>query len=76
MGKNNMNGSVNLLAKAMRQVFQEAVEEGVSPLRKELKEEIGSLRKDMVERIDTTNENMQGQFSEQENKIGKMLSKR
>ena len=31
-----MNGSVNLLAKAMRKVFSEAVEEAVEPLHTEI----------------------------------------
>ena len=53
-GKPKLNGSVDLLAKAMRQVFKEAVQEGVAPLREDMKtgfaeaaEERQRLRGDM-----------------------------
>ena len=36
MSKQKLNGSVDLLAKAMRQVFSEAVEEAVEPLREDI----------------------------------------
>lgn len=38
MADNKLNGSADLLAKAMRKVFQEAVEEGVKPLGKRMGE--------------------------------------
>ena len=41
--KGNPNGSVDLLAKAMRQVFKEAVEEGTKPLR----EDVSALKTDV-----------------------------
>ena len=59
--KSKLNGSVGMLAQAMRQVFREAVEEGTAPLRKDVSglktdmkrgfkeaaEERGRLRSDM-----------------------------
>ena len=33
MSGSKLNGSVDLLAKAMRQVFTEAVEEGIRPIK-------------------------------------------
>ena len=73
-----LNGSVDMLANAMRQVFKEAVEGAVEPTHKEVK----ALRTDMQsmegrlntkidateerlnERIDTTNENVQAQLAQ------------
>ena len=72
MSEPKLNGSVELLAKAMRKVFSEAVEDVAEPLHKDMK----GLRTDMQgmgARLDagikTTNENMQSQFAEQEKKI-------
>ena len=53
MGQDKLNGSVDLLAKAMRQVFVEAVQEGTAPLRKDvegLKEDVSNLKTDVDER--------------------------
>ncbi|MDE0310844.1 MAG: hypothetical protein OXI52_01165 [Caldilineaceae bacterium] len=76
---NRMNGSVDLLALAMRKVFEECMDS----TREAVKEDIGAVREDMVnmesrlnDRIDTTNQNVQVQFAEQEKKIGKLLRKR
>ncbi len=78
MAKETLNGSTNLLAQAMREVFSEAMTTAVAPLQTEMK----ALRTDMRDmetrlnaRIDTTNENMQAQFAEQERKIGQLLAK-
>ena len=71
MAKSNLNGSVNLLADAMRKVFSEAVQGAVEPLRKDVKE----LREHVDQRIDetdkkideglkTTNENVQAQIAQ------------
>ena len=82
-----LNGSVDLLAQAMRQVFSEAVEVAVEPvkesvdaLRTEMRDMEGRIDKNMDRmeerlnaRTDTTNENMQAQFAEQEKKIGQLL---
>ena len=79
--KNKMNDSVYLLAKALRTVVQDAVQEAVEGGVEPLTRNVGSLRKEMGEmegrltdRIDTINGNMQVQFDEQEKKIGKMLN--
>lgn len=54
MAQDKLNGSADLLAKAMRQVFKEAVKEGTAPLRENMKagfaeaaEERAQLRSDM-----------------------------
>ncbi len=73
----NLNGSVDLLANAMRKVFGEAVEGAVNPLTTEVKAlrtEVVALRTEVNDKIDTTNENMQAQFAEQQKKIGKLMS--
>ena len=66
-----LNGSVDMLAQAMRKVFSEAVEGAVEPLR----DDIAVIGEGMVTKADleTTNENMQAQFAEQEKKIGQLL---
>ncbi|MCY4276291.1 MAG: hypothetical protein OXE81_00400 [Gammaproteobacteria bacterium] len=79
MPKNNLNGSVELLAEAMRDVFSEGVEQAVKPLNEkfeslrvefgEIRTELGEMEDRLNKRIDTTNENMQVQFREQERKI-------
>ena len=71
MVKKSLNGSVELLAKAMRTVFSEAVEGAVAPLR----DDIAGISDAMATKADikTTNENMQSQFAEQEKKIGQLL---
>ena len=45
MSGSKLNGSVNLLAKAMRQVFTEAVEEGIEPKRKDMTAAKGRLER-------------------------------
>ena len=66
-----LNGSVDMLAQAMRKVFSEAVEGAVEPLR----DDIAAIGDSMITKADleTTNENMQSQFAEQEKKIGQLL---
>ena len=75
-----LNGSVDLLAKAMRQVFQEATQQAVEPVMDEmvkmedrLDKKIDTVNQNMQDKIDTVNQNMQSQFAEQEKKIGKMV---
>ena len=50
-----LNGSVELLAKAMRQVFTEAVQEGLEPVRGDIE----GLRKEVHDGLETTNKNVQ-----------------
>jgi uncharacterized protein YPO0396 len=87
MPNDKLNGSVERLAVAMRDVFTEAVENAVEPLRSEMRDMEDRLNKridatnknmrDMEDRlnkrIDTTNQNTQAQFAHQEAVIGKML---
>ena len=71
MSTKSLNGSVELLANAMRAVFSEAVEGAVAPLR----DDIAGISDGMATKADikTTNENMQSQFAAQEKKIGQLL---
>jgi len=69
-----------MLANAMHKVFSEAVEGAVEPLREDLasvRKDVANVRETMATRedINTSNNNMQAQFAEQEKKIGKMLAK-
>ena len=104
----NLNGSVKLLADAMKKVFQEGIQGAIEPGRNDMKEvrsdmkgmearlsddtkEVRSDMKGMETRLNndmkgmetrlntsigTTNQNMQAQFAKQEEKIGKMFTKR
>ena len=60
MTKSKLNGSVELLATAMRKVFTEAVQEGLEPVRKDMKD----MESRLNTRIDTTNENVQAQLAQ------------
>ena len=73
MGKNNSKGSTDLLAKAMKRVFKEAVEDGVTPL----VELVSGIEKNMATKadLDTTNKNMQDQFAEQPRLISQEVHK-
>jgi len=65
--KKGLNGSVDLLATAMRDVFKEAVEGAVEPIEsqvKALRTDMGDMEARLNQRIDTTNENMQAQFAQ------------
>ena len=66
-----LNGSVDLLAQAMRKVFSEAVQEAVQPVRKDMEGMETRLNKNMDrmeerlnDRIDTTNENVHAQLAQ------------
>ena len=59
--KSSDNGAgTDILARAMRRVFKEAVEEGVAPLR----EDVGTLREDVDRGLKTTDQNVQKQLSQ------------
>ena len=62
MSEKNGQG-VDILAKAMRRVFKEAVEEGVKPLSRD----IGELKEDLK----TTNENVQSQLAQNRKDVSK-----
>ncbi len=78
--KTKLNGGVDALAKAMRQVFTEALDATAQPLKEsmdglrtdmgDLRTDLGDLRTDLSDQIETTNKNMSAQFAEQERKFG------
>ena len=88
MKQKKLNGSADLLANAIRQVFEEATENGRAAIKEDLqevKDDMHEIEKNLSSKIDnldrkidttnkTTNENMQAQFAEQEGKIAKMVS--
>ena len=67
--KGKPNGSVDILAGAMRTVFSELLDES----REKTQEDLKGVEERLGKRIDTTNENMQVQFAEQEKKISKVI---
>ena len=85
--KAKLNGSVNMLADAMRRVFTEAVEGAVEPLREDLKSaqstgdallsEMAHMEKRLADRIDkrasTTDENVQAQIANMETRMQERL---
>ena len=78
--KEKLNGGTDLLAQAIRQVFEESREIATADMKEELSMWGEQIRGDLALKadkadIDTTNDNMQAQFAEQERKIGKLLSK-
>ena len=54
MSGSKMNGSVELLAKAMRKVFTEAVAEGVQPV----KDAVDGLKQDVDKRMDNVDSHL------------------
>ena len=72
MAKKGMNGSVDLLAKAMRQVFKEAVEEGTAPLRKD----VAGLKSDMYARFEKAAEERRQLWSDMENGFAELRSRK
>ncbi len=80
MKQKKLNGSADLLANAIRQVFEEATEKSrvevrgdIHEMEKNLSSKIDNLDKKIDTTNKTTNENMQAQFAEQEGKIAKMV---
>ena len=88
MAKKGLNGSVNLLADAMRKVFTEAVEGAVEPLTAEVKalrtethdmegrlnKRIDETNKKIDDGLKTTNENVQAQLAQQNKNVQAQLS--
>ena len=75
--KDRLNGSVSLLADAMRQVFSEAVQGAVEPVATEVKAlrtEVHDMEGRLNERIDTTNENVQAQLAQHRKDISEDMS--
>lgn len=83
MSKNKMNGSVGLLADAMRKVFQEGIESAIAPVEeavtglrddmKDMRDDMKNMEERLDQKIGTTNQNMQAQFAEQEKRIGQLI---
>jgi len=78
-----LNGSVDLLADAMRRVFNEAVEGAVKPIitevkamRTEVRDEMADIKDDLTKKMEDegkrTRSNVQAQIAEQEKKIAQM----
>ena len=70
MTSKNFNGSVEILAGAMRKVFDECM----TGTREAMKEDLEEVRVDLSERMDTTNKNMQAEFAAQEKQIAGVKS--
>lgn len=74
--QSELNGGIDMLAQGLRDVIGEAMAGVRKGMHADMKMEVSELRKDMDagfakldKRIDTTNENMQAQFAEQESKF-------
>ena len=62
-----LNGSVDLLAQAMRRAVTQAVQEASGPVRTEVKvmrNEMHDMENQLNKRIDMTNENVQSQLGQ------------
>ena len=73
-----LNGSMDLLAKALRRVVTEAVEEGSAPVSTEIKAlrtEVHDMEGRLNERIDTTNENVQAQLAQHREDVSEDVRK-
>ena len=65
------NGSVDLLANAMRTVVSEAVLEGIKPVREDMRAMEGRLRKEIETGLRNTNESFQAQLAEHREEVAK-----
>jgi len=80
MANDNLNGSVDLLANAMRKVFSEAVEGAVKPLTLEVKaitSEVKAMRSDindLKEENQTTRDNVQSQLASHRKEVNRIIS--
>ena len=79
--KDRLNGSVNLLADAMRKVFHESVQGAVEPvatevkaLRTEVHDMEGRINKRIDEGLKTTNENVQAQLAQHRKDINEDMA--
>ena len=69
--KNKLNGSVDMLAQALKGVVSEAIEANNDVIL----DEMGKMEKRLNSRIDTTNENMSAQFATQAKYITEQIDK-
>ena len=69
-----LNGNNDLLARAMRTVVSEAVQEGIKPVREDMKAMEGRLKKEIEAGLRTTNENVQAQLAEHRKDVAAQLA--
>ena len=55
-----LNGNYDLLARAMRTVVSEAVQEGIKPVREDMRDMEGRLKKEIATGLKITNGNVSG----------------
>ncbi len=76
MNDKKLNGSADLLARAIRKVFEETSE----TVRDSVKEDMHEMEKNLSDKIDTTNkttnENMQAQLAQNKKDIAEMIKAR
>ena len=70
-----LNGNVDLLAKAMRRVVSEAVQEGIKPVRDDMRDMEVRLKKELETGLRTTNENVQAQLAQHRKEMASQLAK-
>ena len=70
------NGSVDLLAQAMRQVFDESMQGVRSKVKQGMENMESRITTHFDKQIETTNQNMQTQFAEQEKDIADIVDKK
>lgn len=70
-----LNGSVDLLARAMRTVVSEAVQEGIKPAREDMRDMEGRLKKEIETGLRNTNENVQAQLAQHRKDVSAQLAK-
>ena len=70
-----LNGSVDLLARAMRTVFSEAVQGGVKSVREDIRDMEGRLKKEIETGLKDTNENVQAQLAQHRKDVAAQLAR-
>ncbi len=74
MKNDKLNGSVDVLAQALRQVFTEAVESAVKPLEHKV-DDMGKRLESVENGLKTTNENVQAQLAQNRKDISADIKK-
>ena len=72
-----LNGNYDPLARAMRTVVSEAVQEGIKPVREDMKAMAAQLaqhREEVDSALRTTNENVQAQLAEHRKDVAELLA--
>lgn len=70
-----LNGNVDLLARAMRTVFSEAVQEGIKPVREDMRDMEGRLKMEIETGLKNTNKNVQAQLAQHRKDVAEQLAK-